>query len=1247
MSVIPADTSDFNERTRMEHQNNQAESEPNRPGARALGAAPSAGGNEGPAAAAAGAEPRAEQREAGDGPAAWAAATGANAIAAAGGEYEEEEPRLWTTLEQLAGDPAVAALAAREFKNDPRPSTAPGLFPIIGQSAVPAAPAAAAQDGQSGVDRRKFLQWSTAAMALATAACTRKPVSYLVPYAQQPPEIIPGMANFYATTCQECSSSCGLVVKTRDGRPIKVEGNPEHPLNRGRVCARGQATFLNLYDPDRLPHPIRLRRGHVPPPAAGPRSPYVRFNSASPLQNYYLRGDRGTVPPQITPGEPVSWGEIDKEIAAALRRAGANGVLLTGTVHGPARTQLIAEFTQFFGMRHVVYDAFNPDALLAGQTAGYGAGVVPRYFFDRAEMVVTFGADPLAQGASPLEYMYGFGHQRKLRLSTGGSPVEASLAARKNGYKPQRMSRVVAFEPAMSQTGLNADTRHYVLPQDLLPVALAVAHQLVVVDKRSAFANNPAVTAALAPYAPAEIEKAAGLKSGVVAQTAAELWQHRGKGLVYASGLAAGTALAAELEAVAAFLNSALENEGATVDGAVSPSQQMQGSNADMLALCDDMRAGKVQAIVIYGTNPAYTLPQAADFAAALAKVPYVVVLGQRLDETGRLANVVLTSLHGQESWGDAEPQKGLYSLVQPTIAPLFDGRAFEDSLIAIARTAGATQFDRQVSAAPAAAAVAAAPPAAAGKTAGAKGKAQAQAATPAAAPAAPAKREPMDFHAYIQQVWKTQLYGKYKVAGSWEDFWTGVLRQGYFDPMAEQRAAAGQPRSYRPAALAAAAHAAAATGPRPSGDEFAFSLVVSPLTGDGRCGNNAFLLEIPDPVSKVCWDNFVAVSPATAKRLGWEHGDVVEFEANGARLRAPILRQPGVHPNAATLAVGWGRTSVGMIGNGVGVNAFPLAGVQGRQIITSGAVVRLRKVPGVYYDLANPQGNNYLEGRKVALATTLEKLQGNALAGNVPPQKDESIWHNGGTSDHTFPGNHWGMTIDMNACIGCNACMAACHSENNVPIVGKTQVQVGREMDWIRIDRYYTGAYENPDILLEPMLCQQCVNASCESVCPVIATMTNGEGINVQVYNRCVGTRFCGNNCPYKVRRFNYYAYGEIQYERGAPLELALNPDVTLRSRGVMEKCNFCLQRINAAHIKSQQLGVPIPDGGFQTACQQTCPSEAIYFGNMNDPNARMMQARGPRGFEVLANVNNQPSIDYQLKVRNIPVWKSAEDQA
>ncbi|MGH9541765.1 MAG: molybdopterin dinucleotide binding domain-containing protein, partial [Terriglobales bacterium] len=943
-------------------------------------------------------------------------------------------------------------------------------------------------------------------------------------------------------------------------------------------------------------------------------------------------------PVERAAGASLDWNEADQEIAAALRRAGRTGVLLTGTVHGPARRQLIADFCQTFGMRHVVYDAFNADAVMAGQAASYGEAATPRYFFERVEMLVTFGGDPLGSGPSRQEHSRGFGRQRKLRPASGGDFIAASDAARKSGYGGQRMSRVVAFEPAMTMTGLNADTRYLLRPEQLIEAALGLAHQLVVIDKRSNFAGNGTVAAALAPFAPATVEPRLNLAAGTLQALAAELWAHRGEGLIYAGGLPAATTAAAELEAVASFLNSALGNEGATVEATRSPSQQAQGSNLAMLELVEDMRAGKVGALVIHGTNPAYTLPAAADFAGATAKVPFIVAMAERLDETGRLSDLVLTSLHGMESWGDAEPQRGLYSVIQPTILPLFDGRAFEDSLIAIARAGGSKQFEMVVPTPPAPApapvpAGVAAPAAPAGAQAQ-KAAAPAGKAAAAAVPAAGPKMQPMTFHDYLQAVWKKQICGRYQLAGTWEDFWTGVLRQGVFDPD-PNRLQPGAARAYRPAALAAAARAAQAAPAAPSEGEMVLALADSPMVGDGWCNNNGFLLETADPVAKVCWDNFISISPGTAQKLGLAHGDVVEIVAGGAKLRAPIQLQPGVHPQVATIAVGWGRATVGAIGNGVGVNAYPLAAVEGGRWIGAGQRVRLTKV-GSGYNLAEPQGNNYLQGRAVALATSFAALAADPTAGNVPPPPDDSLWHNGGASDHPYKGHHWGMTIDLNACIGCNACMVACHAENNVPVVGREQVQAGREMHWIRIDRYYTGEFENPDVINEPMLCQQCANASCESVCPVIATITDSEGINVQVYNRCVGTRFCSNNCPYKVRRFNFFDYAGIQYQRGAPLELALNPDVTMRSRGVMEKCNFCLQRINDAHVKAQKLGVPIPDGGIKTACQQTCPTEAIYFGDMNDPKSRMMRARAPRGFEVLAGLNNQPTITYLVKVRN-----------
>ncbi len=1111
------------------------------------------------------------------------------------------EPRFWKSLAEYEAQPEVERQREEEF------------------AAPPQAYFESQPKGGLDFGRRDFLKWSTAALAVASSACTRKPVQYLVPYAQQPEAVLPGKADFYASTCMECAAGCGLVVKTREGRPIKVEGNPLDPLNQGTACARGQATFLNLYDPDRLAGSLRLRRG------------------------------RGTA-------EPLSQAQADQELAQAFRAAGKQGILLTGTIHGPARAQLAADFSAALGARPVVYDAFNPDALRAAQAAAYGAPATPRFRFDLAEMLVTFGADPLGSGYSRVEYQAGFGRMHKLRN--------------------QAMSRVVAFEPAMSLTGMNADTRHLVRADRLLEVALALAHQLVLLDRRSAYAANPAVKTALALYAPAQIEPRAGLASGTLARLAGELWQNRGRSLVYATGLPLDAAAAPALEIAAAFLNSALENEGATVDASVSPSQQAQGSDAAMLQLIGEMKSGAVKALLIHGTNPAYTLPPAAGFQEALAHVPLVAVLSDRLDETARLADLALAGLHPMECWGDAEPQAGLYSLAQPTIRPLFDGRSLEDTLIGIGRSAGIAQFQSAAAAAAAAApaakkpagkAAAHKPAAAAHKPATAAAQQTPAAQTPAtataAAPAAPAAAapavppKPLDFRAYLEDYWRNKIYAANDLAGDFSDFWTSALRDGVFVPNL-QRNAAGKPRAFQVAALAQAAQAAGTAPPEPGAGELLLNLTVSPMMGDGARNNNGYLLEAPDPVAKVCWDNFLSIAPATAKRLGLRDNDLVEFEAQGARMRVPLHLQPGVQAETATLALGWGRSSAGSIGNQVGVNAFPLARVEAGGLAYGGLRIRPRKV-GQYF-LAQPQGgNNFMRGRPLAQQTTLVQIQANPRAGQRQEKwPDENLWNNGAAPNgyqnlppgarataHTFPGHHWGMTIDLNACTGCNACVVACYSENNVPVVGREQVQIGRDMAWLRIDRYYSGDYENPEVINEPMLCQQCANAPCESVCPVLATVTNEEGLNLQVYNRCVGTRFCSNNCPYKVRRFNFFGYAHDKYSfgRGTPLELALNPDVSVRSRGVMEKCTFCVQRVNAAHWQSQALGRPIQDGQIKTACQQTCPSQAIYFGDMNEAKSRMMQERSARGFRVLEELNTEPTITYLTKVRNAPPEEKA----
>jgi len=1063
--------------------------------------------------------------------------------------------------------------------------------------------------------RRDFMKWSTGALALAATACERKPTQQIIPYVQQPPEAMPGVANYYASTCRECREGCGIVVTTHEGRPTKVEGNPLHPLNRGSLCARGQASLFNLYDPDRLREPTVLQRVHSLDGLVG-KAPAVDYNLNLPTNLWQEAWNlRNNLHPIKRPLKTITWDEADKRVSALLQSAGRNAVLLTGTVHGPARTALLADFLSVFPARQVVYDSLNPDALRGAQQAAFGTPVVPRYFYERAEMVVSFGDDPIGGGIAHQEYSVGFGRQRKMRDKT--------------------MSRVVSFEPAMSLTGMNADNRYLVPPSQLLSVAMGLAHQLVLVDKRSRFAGDAGVAKALGAYDPAAVEKAAGLPAGVLGRLSAELWAQKGRSIINGGGIAGATEDARMLEIAAAFLNAALENEGATVDGSGSPSLQAQGSDAAMLALVNDMNQGRVDTLVVCGSNPAYTLPESAGFLAALARVPHVVVISDRLDETAQLADLVLPLLHGQESWGDAEPQAGLYGLAQPTIEPLFGGRSFEDVLIhwAWLTPAGKARFTAPP---PPPAPVPPAAPVAPG--------------TPAAPPPPPAAAvvlppAAISFYQYLKDHWRDQIYAKNNLAATFDDFWVGALRAGVFDPN-PKRLQPGAARTFKTAALAAGSIPAAAA----AGDTLELAMSVNVVTGDGWRANNAHLQEIPDPITKRCWDNFFLVAPSTARRLGLERDGkglccIAEVSVGGHTLQAPVYTQVGVHPGVVTIPVGFGRASVGQIGTDIGANAYHIARAVPDGVVYSGARVTLKKISGPAYLVAGPQDDNYVDfaadditpesgrGINIVRETTLVQIQANPRAGNPEAEPQTSIWDNGGPSEHDFPNYHWGMTIDMNACIGCSACVAACYAENNVPVVGKDQVWRGRDMAWIRIDRYFSGPEENPDVTLQPMLCQQCGNAGCESVCPVIATITDAEGINVQVYNRCVGTRFCSNNCIYKVRKFNFFNYGKV---RATPLELALNPMVTVRSKGVMEKCNFCTQRIHAAHYKAKERGLPVRDGDFQTACQQTCPTQAIHFGNMVDRQSEMMKARDERGYRVLEMMNYEPSIEYLTKVRN-----------
>ncbi|MCI0330446.1 MAG: TAT-variant-translocated molybdopterin oxidoreductase [candidate division Zixibacteria bacterium] len=1017
----------------------------------------------------------------------------------------KKQLRYWVSLEDYSGDPAVEKTRQEEFYSKPE-----SVMDELDR-------------GGTAFSRRDMLKLAGVAAVFAAAGCARKPVERIIPYVNQPEEIIPGVPVWYASTCGECPAGCGVLVKTREARPIKIEGNPDHPVNAGKLCARGQASVLNLYDPDRLRQPVKLSR----------------------------------------PGgmkQEATWRQADSDIAQSLKAAGGKVRLLTGTIHGPARKRLVADFLASFpGSRHITYDAVSEEEIRAAQEVCYGEAVLPRYRFDKADVLVLLGGDPLAGSFSPVEFARGFAAGRKV--------------------KDGSMSKVISFEPVLSLTGSSADLHYQVKPEDLVKVALGLASELVVIQGRSAFAGNAAAISALRPYSAATVEKEVGLPEGSIKATTAELWSARGKSLVYAGGMVAKDRSALGLEIAVNFLNSALENEGVSVDGTFSPSNQSQGSFADVLDLIADMRAGRVEVLIISGANPVYSLPSSVGFTEALQRVKKVVYLGDRVDETGELCDYVLPITHPLESWGDAEPQKGVFSLMQPALRPIFDSRSWEDSLFAFARTAKAGVL---------------------GNFTG-------------------------TFQDYLKSVWQKEIYTRYNLAGSFEDFWKNALRRGVFSVRNEDDAAT--PRRFKIEALAQIRRPGKVDAP------YRLSLWAGGIQQDGRQQNNAWLLETPDPVSKITWDNFVSVAPKTAETLGLSESDVVKLSVGGVDAEIPVHIQPGMHPEVLAVAVGWGRKKVGRYGDSVGTNAFGWGKIEKNRLLTSALPVEISKT-GKTNQLASVQAHHVMEGRPVVQEATLAEYRENPKAGH-PEHKEEliSMW-----KPHEYKAEKWGMAIDLNACIGCNACVVACQSENNVPTVGRDQVARGREMHWIRIDRYYSGEPENPEVLHQPMLCQHCDNAPCETVCPTLATTHSADGLNQQIYNRCVGTRYCSNNCPYKVRRFNFYQYTHFYDEPGqSPLELVLNPDVTVRTRGIMEKCTFCVQRIREGRERAKELGKPLADGDIVTACQQTCPAEAIVFGDLNNPESRVAQmAKEPRGYRVLDVLNTHPAITYLTKIRN-----------
>jgi len=1005
------------------------------------------------------------------------------------------DTRYWQSLEQWGNDPEFQKMVETEFRSSP-----------LREEELKAGD----QDG--GWARREFLKLMGASLAMASTACVRRPIQKIVPYNKAQEEVTFGTPNYYTSVYFDGQEGFGLLVKTREGRPIKVEGNPSHPFNQAGLSARAQAHLLSLYDPDRLQGPKKNI----------PNKDRTNFDSVA-----------------------TTWEDADAEVVKQLSKGGV--AILTGQTASPATRALMNEFASAFKAKITTWEPLSNEDVRAGQKLSYGDDIVPFYRFDKAEVIVSVDADFLGTWIAPTTFTRQFASGRKAG---------------------QGMNKLVAFDSQFSLTGANADVRVRIKPSQQIDVVMGLAHEIIVKKGRSQYAGNASVKAALVPFA--DVASKLALEKDLFSKVAEDLWANKGKSLIVAGGLTAQTAQAAQLQVAVNFLNSVLENDGQTVDAGVG-FKYMKGSTESFMSLIEDMNKGQVKTLLLHKVNPGYSFAGTA-FREALKKVEMVIYTGDRVDETGSMANFVLPDNHSMEGWSDAELVDGVLSIQQPTIRPLNNTRSFQLSMMTWMKSA--KQAGKRVSSAE-------------------------------------------TFYDYLHAFWKEEVYPKYGKGMGFDSFWDQALQTGFVGT--DRHSKAGSRRSFRAETLSKVKPV--------SGTAFELVLYPTVAIGDGTLANISWLQELPDPVTKICWDNFASVSIATAEKLKLKEGTLLKVKVGGQELTLPVHIQPGLHDEVVAVAVGYGRTKAGKIANNVGQNAFQFAQFSKSGAIYSGQSVSIEKTSGKY-ELACVAGNNSMEGRKIVVEATLAEYLKDPAANNHNHHVF-SLW-----SGHQYNGQKWAMSIDLNSCTGCSACMVACQSENNISIVGKKYVLQGREMHWMRIDRYYVGDPKNPDTVFQPVMCQQCDNAPCETVCPVLATVHSSEGLNDMAYNRCVGTRYCANNCPYKVRRFNWFNFVK-NVEK--PLHLAYNPDVLVRPRGVMEKCSFCVHRIKAVRAQQKVDQKDYKDGDIKTACEQSCPTNAITFGDMNDKNSRVSkQFAEKRSYALLEEFNAAPAVRYMTKIKN-----------
>lgn len=994
--------------------------------------------------------------------------------------------RFWQSIDDLVDAPGFMEMVQEEF---PRQTS----------------------EFTDGISRRGFMKVMGASLALAgVTGCTKQPDEPIYPYVKQPSDLIISKPNFFATAYPFPTGAVPILVRSREYRPIKIEGNPEHPMSKGKSDLFTQATLLDLYDPDRSKHVIQRTMGQ------SRNSEFGRFQVAFLDLVQKTQGGEGIVFLSETVTSPTlaaQWKQVQTKYPAA---------------------------------KLVQWEPVNRDNARAASKAAFGEYLDAQYRLENADVILSLDADFLQSNAFP-----------------GFLPLSAAYAERHRFEKGRTMNRLYVVESMPTVTGAKAEHRLALKPSDIERFAIALANGGSFSGNEDARKYFTALQADL---------KKAGSRAVVIP----------------------GEQASPAIHAAAHALNAQLGAVGSTVVYTQPVAEMPTEQTADLRNLVGAMNGGQVRALVILGGNPIYSTPADLRFGEAASKVPFTVHMGQHQDETGVRTTWHINQAHYLESWSDARAYDGSISIIQPMIEPLYGGLTAHDMLQTLLDKPGMSSFD------------------------------------------------------VVYANAKTYLKGDADAA------WRKALHDGWVE------GTAFAPRSGVSVKAGAMPAAAASSG----GMEIAFK--ADPSLYDGRFANNGWLQELPKQITHLSWDNAALMSMNTMAELKVNESELIELDVDGHKVRFPPLMVPGHPDGVVTVHLGSGRW-FGRNGQFVGSDAQKLQTIASPYFATGLKISKTGEkhdlcVTSVHSmdqrgkmaqsDLKHPalNGNESLPGHeameraiiRTAPLSEVQKTPGFAHEGNLlaeTPDHEDSFFPNAWsyTNKDRSSGeiqNAWGMTIDLNSCVGCNACVLSCYAENNIPVVGREQVKIGRNMQWLRIDTYFEGDLHAPKAHFQPMMCQHCENAGCEQVCPVGATLHTPEGLNTMVYNRCVGTRYCSNNCPYKVRRFNFLLYADYDTES---LKFMRNPEVSVRSRGVMEKCTYCVQRIEYAKLEADKEARAIRDGEIVTACQEACPTNAIIFGNINDKNSRVAKQKAEeRSYQVLADLNYRPRTSYIAGVTN-----------